>query len=206
MDDSNHKPNNLSVLPVDSEVEAAIYERDIEAMYVGSGMSSRDIADKTNLPIEYVKSVIKTNKLSDLRQVYLHRGISKIQNKQLGQAKKLLDLEYDFKRMRLRQLETILQEFKAYYEKHGDFRKRHPVTGEILRNNNGIALQMDLPTVTKEINGLKESVTLSQGLKTLLYQLDSIINKPKPKERVDDIGMDDVIDMAHYDAVFRKKE
>ncbi len=202
MDDPN-KPQDtyLQVLAVDKQN----WLTEIKTHYIATGMTARDIALTTRIPLEEVRAIIKENKLLDLRQAYLRRGISKIQNKQVAQAKKLLDLEYDFKRMRLKQLETILVEYRAYYEKHGDFRKRHPVTKEILRNTNGVALQIDLPMVTREINGLKESVTLSQGLKQLLYQLDDILNTPKPKERVDE-DPDDIVDMAMYDAVFKKKE
>ncbi len=175
---------------------------EVKSLYIAAGMSARDIALSTQLSVDVVKSIIREYKLLDLRKAYLRRGISKLQNKQVGQAKRILDLEYDFKRMRLRQLESILREYQAYYEKHGDFMKRNIVTGAILRNTQGIALQIDLPTVTKEINGLKDSVVLGQGLKQLLYQLDDILNTPKPKERVDD----DIIDMTSYDAVFARKD
>ena len=213
MDDSNNKPNLVSVLLADPEKEAACNEREIESLYVGAGLDSKTIAQKTHLPREYVQKVIKTNKLRDLRQIYLHRGISKIQNKQLSQAKKLLDIEYDLKRMRLRQLESVLEEYRAYYEKYGDFKKRHPITGDVLYNQSGIALQMNLPSVVKEINAIKSSVTLSQGVKSLLYQLDTLINKPKSKDRVDGgrVRMDsdksdEVIDMEIYNSVFKKRD
>ena len=212
MDDQDDKKDitlySIKDLPVDPEMEEGINLREIQSLYVAGGLAAKEIAERTRLPYEYVKDMVKRHKLFELRQTYLIRGIGKIQNKQIGQAKKLLDLEHDFKRMRLRQLESILAEFKAYYEKHGDFKKRHPTTGEILRNQNGIAIQLDLPTVTKEINGLKEGVTLSQGMKQLLYQLDSIVNNTKPKEHVDDepIDEDGIIDMAQYQAVFKKKD
>ena len=205
MDDKKDNKPNLTILPVDPEMEQGINERDIESMYVGAGMTSTEIAVKLNLPKEYVKSIVKKNKLSDLRSVYLHRGITKIQNKQIKQAKQILDLEYNFKWMRLKQLEDVLKEYMRYYEKWGDFKRRHPSTLEVLYNQNGIAMQIDIPSVTREIQSLKESVTLSQGLKTLLYQLDSLLNKPKPKEKISDIKPgEEVIDMAIYDAVFKK--
>lgn len=203
-DESNKSPKPDTYLAIIA-ADKKDWLREIKMHYIASGMTARDIALSTHIPVADVRAIIKEHNLSELRQVYIRKGVSKIQNKQVAQAQKLLNLEYEFKRMRLRQLETILKEYQEYYLKHGDFRKRHPVTNVVLRNTNGVALQIDLPMVTKEINGLKESVTLSQGLKQLMYQLDDILNTPKPKEKLDD-DLDDVIDMAEYDEVFRRKE
>lgn len=203
MDDSNENKPNLTILPVDPEQESARNEKEIEIQYVGGGKTCKEISEDLQLPYKYVRSIIRKNKLSDLRNVYLHKGIKKIQNKQLDQAERMLNVQHRFRWMRLKQLEDMLKEYMAYYERWGDFKLRHPDTLEILYSSNGIPKQLNLPRVTQEINSLKEGFTLSQGLKQLLYQIDDILNKPKPPDRADspEFEHSDI-----YDAVFKKKD
>ena len=104
--------------------------------------------------------------------------------------------------MRLIQLENQLRDFMAYYGRHGDFYKRHPSSGEILQDTDGIPMQVYIPSVAKEIHALKESVTVSEGITKLLSQIDDIINGKKKQAEVSDAG---TIDMDEVDGLFKKK-
>lgn len=170
--------------------------------YICEGSSAEELSSKYSIPLEVVKTIISDNKLQDLRAAHIKHGLAKLQNVQLGQAEKLMDMETQFKKMRLVQLEKILSDYLAYYSRHGHFYKLHPVTNEILRDTDGIAMQIRIPNVSKEINDLKESVSLSQGLKNLLGQIDDLINKPKDPNLLDA----NVIDMEQYGSLFQKKK
>jgi hypothetical protein len=56
--------------------------------------------------------------------------------------------------------------------------------------------------VSQEITQLKESVSLSEGLKQLLGQIDDIINKPKDVEQLDP----NIIDVTNFNGLFQKKK
>lgn len=175
----------------------------LKSAYIASGLSVEQIAEQYYLSVSTVKSIVDEHNLPALREAYIREGLTKIQNQQISQAQRLLDVELNFKKLRITQLERQLEDFLAYYGRHGDFYKRHSVTGEILRDLDGIPLQVRIPNVAKEIAQLKESVTMSEGLKKLMSELDTIINK---KPRGEAIGEDsDVIDMAEIDGLFRKK-
>lgn len=179
----------------------------IKTAYIAGGKSAEEIAKEYVLPIEQVKNLIKDHKLPELRQAFIREGLSKIQNKQLHQAERLMEIEVQFKKLRLAQLETQLEDYMAYYGRHGDLYKRHPTTGDILKDQNGIPIQILIPNVSREISQLKESVTLSEGMKSLLHQIDDIINSPKPAEYVGGTEEDgeDIIDMGEFDGLFSKK-
>lgn len=173
----------------------------LKSAYIASGLSAKEISDQYYLSLSQVEKLIEEHKLPELRREYIKQGLKTIRNTQLGQAQELLDLELNFKKMRLLQLQKQLEDFMAYYSRHGDFYKRHPNTGEILKDTDGIPMQVYLPSVTKEIHALKETVTLSEGLNNLLSQLDDIINgKPKGES-----ASDNVIDMDEIDGLFKKK-
>ena len=169
----------------------------IKSAYIAEGLSVEDISKRYALGLDKVKDLVAKHNLPELRKAYVREGITKIQNKQVNQAQKLMDVESDFKRLRIIQLEQKLSEFMAYYGRHGDFAKRHPVTGDILFDQNGMAIQIPIPNVANEIRQLKESVTLSEGLKSLLVQIDDIINKSGEEEVV----VEDVVD-ADYSVIF----
>jgi len=172
----------------------------IKTAYIADGLSAQEIADRYFLSIGQVEKLVVEHKLSELKREYIRDGLQKIRNTQLGQAQTLLDLELNFKKMRLIQLQKMLEDFMAYYGRNGDFYKRHPSTGEILRDLDGIPMQVYLPSVTKEISALKETVALSEGLNNLLLQIDDIINgKPKGE-----FVSDNVIDMSEIDGLFKK--
>jgi len=175
----------------------------VKSAFIAEGLTVEEISSRYFLSQEIVQKVVADHKLQELRNAYIRQGIAKIQNVQLGQAQELLDVELGFKKMRLVQLQSKLQDYMAYYARHNDFYKRHPVTGDILKDTDGIPMQLNIPNVAREINQLKESVTLSEGLKKLMSDLDSLINsKPEP-ESIDGDG--DVIDMEEVDKYFRKK-
>lgn len=188
----------------DDKVSQMISLDQIKSLYIASGLNPSQIAEETTLPVATIQSIIEENKLPELRRAYVREGISKIQNEQMNQAKKLMDMELNFKKLRIKQLEAELENYMAYYARHGDFYKRHPVTGDILMDSNKIPMQINIPNVSREINQLKESVTLSEGLKNLLHQLDSILNSKKGEEPVGDIEAD-VIDLNNLDGIFGKK-
>lgn len=176
----------------------------LKSAYIAEGLNAEQLADRYYLPLSQIEQIIEDHKLAELRRAYIREGVSKIQNQQLTQAQQLLDLELNFKKLRLQQLTKVLEDFMAYYGRHGDFIKRHPVTGAILKDTDGIPMQINVPNVSREIAQLKESVTLSEGLKKLMVEIDAIINDPPKGESVGD-GDGDVIDMTQYDGLFKKK-
>lgn len=175
----------------------------IKSSFIAEGLSVKEIAERYRLSADMVQKLVDEHKLPELRKAYIREGISKIQNTQLNQAHEVLDLELNFKKLRLIQLQAKLEDYMAYYSRHGDFYKRHPSTGEILKDTDGIPMQLSIPNVTREINQLKESVTLSEGLKKLMSDLDSLIHEKPEAETIDNDG--EVIDMDEVDKFFRKK-
>ena len=176
----------------------------LKSAYIAEGLSIEQLAERYFLSIEAVKSIVEGAKLPELRKAYVREGISKIQNEQVNQAQRLLDIELNFKKLRIQQLEKQLEDFMAYYGRHGDFYKRHPVSGEVLRDTDGIPMQIHVPNVSREISQLKESVTLSDGLKKLMSDLDDLINPKGPRGEA--VGDDaNVIEMDEFDGLFRKK-
>lgn len=173
----------------------------LKTAYIADGLSAQEISDRYYLSLGQVEKLIEEHKLAELRREYIKEGLATIKNTQLGQAQTLLDLELNFKKMRLIQLQKMLEDYMAYYGRHGDFYKRHPNTGEILRDTDNIPMQVYLPSVAKEIHALKETVTLSEGLNNLLSQIDDIINSKPRGESADD----NVIDMTEIDGLFKKK-
>lgn len=166
----------------------------IKSLFIASGLDVQEISKQTFQPVEKIQQIVKDHKLVELRKAYVIEGVNKLQNVQLQQSQKLMDLENDFKKMRILQLEDELKNHLAYYARHGDFVKRHPTTGEVLRNSDGIPMQIRLPNVARELTQLKESVMLSEGLKNLLNRLDEIINSGPKLEDVPDGPGDIVVD------------
>lgn len=173
----------------------------IKAAYIVEGCSASDLATKFHLPISNIEKIIEDNKLDTLRAAHIKHGLAQLQSMQLVQAEKLMNLETQFKRIRIIQLEKTLEDYMAYYSKHGHFYKVHPITLDILKDTNGIPIQIKIPNVAHEITQLKESFSLSEGLKQLLGQIDDIINKPKDVENIDP----NVIDMGNFNGLFKKK-
>jgi len=186
--------NNLPSNSVDFET--------IKTVYICESASPQDISNRFNLPIEVVNSLIEEHKLSDLRAAYLRHNISELQNIHIKQAETLMSLEGKFKKMRITQLETILNDYMDYYKKHGHFYKVHPLTGEILKDTNNIPIQIKIPNVTKELSELRETFSLSEGLKQVLGHIDEIINKPKD---VTPVVTENIID-ASFEDLFKKKD
>lgn len=203
MDDQRDKDKSFKLVPSPETGKAriAVSVDVLKSAYIAEGLSVQQLAERYFLSESAVQKIVDDSKLPELRKAYIREGVSKIQNEQLGQAKKLLDLELNFKKMRLIQLERQLEDFMAYYGRHGDFYKRHPVSGDILKDTDGIPMQIHVPNVSREIAQIKESVTLSDGLKKLMSEIDDIING-KPKGEA---AGDNVIEMDEFDGLFRKK-
>lgn len=208
MDDNRDFDKKLTILPsVEDNAPRSIQRTGvsvdvIKSLYIASGLNAEEIAEQTYLPVEKIKELINNYNLPELRKAYIVEGIQKIQNVQLQQSNKLMDLENDFKKLRIVQLEAQLQDFLAYYARHGDFYKRHPTTGDILKDTNGIPMQLKLPNVTREIQQLKEAVTMSEGVRSLLHRLDEIINTGQKKENINDVDSSNIIE-ADYSAIFK---
>jgi hypothetical protein len=148
----------------------------IKSKFIAEGKNAEEIAKETGLELSLIENLIVSEKLPELRKAYIIKGINQIQNQQITQAEKLLNLENNFKSLRILQLEAQLETFFAYLARHGDLYRRHPTTGEILEDANGMPMQLKVPNVAKELLHLKESVTLSEGFRNMLGRLDSIIN------------------------------
>ena len=172
----------------------------VKSLYIASGLSCDEIAKKTSIPKGQIQQIINKHKLPELRKAYIREGIDKIQNKQVTQAQELMDIELNFKKLRIIQLENQLKDYAAYFARHGDFYKRHPVSGEILKSTDGIPLQLSIPDISKEISRLKESVTLSEGMRRMLNHIEDILNssakpeitEPNPDEDVIDINLEEI--------------
>ncbi len=173
----------------------------ITTIFICEGLSAQDLANRFSIPVASIERIIEDNNLNELRAAHIKHGLMHIQNVQLSQAEKLMGLENQFKRLRIIQLEKTLEDYAAYYARHNHFYKTHPITGEILRDTNGIPMQIKLPNITKELIDLKEGFSLSEGLKMLLGQIDSIINKPS-RNKEESL---DIIDVTDIDSLFKKK-
>lgn len=206
MEDNREQDKKFKLVPAPETGKSrqAVSLDVLKSAYIAEGLSVQAIAERYFLPVEKVQSIVDEAKLPELRKAYVREGISKIQNEQVNQAQKLLDIELNFKKLRITQLEKQLEDFLAYFGRHGDFYKRHPVSGDILKDTDGIPMQIHVPNVSREIAQLKESVTLSDGLKKLMSDLDDIINPKGP--RGESVGEDaNVIEMDEFDGLFRKK-
>lgn len=206
MDENRDKDKSFKLIPAQGtgQTHRGVSLEVVKSAFIAEGLNAQQISERYYLSLGQVEKIITEHKLAELRRAYIQAGLSKIQNEQLTQAQKLLDVELNFKRLRILQLEKQLEDFLAYYGRHGDFYKRHPVSGDILRDTDGIPMQVHVPNVSREISQLKESVTLSEGIKKLMTELDDIINgKPKGESVGDADG--EVIDMAEIDGLFKKR-
>ncbi len=146
----------------------------IKNLYV-AGFSLEKIAATTKLTVNKLKEIVNNYQLETLKSTLTTQGLSAIQEAQLNQAQKLLDLDNCFSTLRLIQLQSQLEDVAAYFAKHGDLLKRHPITGDVLLNTDGISMQIPLPNVKKEMEALKEKINLSQGLQNILKDVDRYI-------------------------------
>lgn len=171
----------------------------VKSDYICSGLSADEIAKKFKLSITVIERIIKDDKLQELRKSYITQGLAKLRNKQLTQVTDLLDLEHDFKQLRIVQLQESMKDYLAYYSRFGDLKKRHPITGDVLRDDNDIALTIKIPNIAKEIRDLKESITVASGASQILDQLDSMINSGN---LIEDNEEPDIIDIDEYSILF----
>lgn len=199
-DDQNDANSSIMTRTSSGELITVGVEH-IKSAYIVEGCSASDLATKFHLPVQMIEQIIQDNKLDQLRAAHIKHGLAQLQSMQLVQAEKLMDIETNFKKMRILQLEKTLGDYMAYYSLHGHFYKVHPITKDILKDTNGIPIQIKIPNVAHEITQLKESVSLSEGLKQLLGQIDDIINKPKDVENLDP----NVIDVSNFNDLFKKK-
>jgi hypothetical protein len=180
--------------------------------YICEGAAVKDLATKYGISSVAIELYIKKEKLDELRKIHIKHGLSKLQNIQISNAERLMHLENDFKKLRITQLIESLKDYEEYFIRHGHLNKVHPITGEILRDTSGLPLQLKLPNVAKELADLKDSVSISEGLKQMLMQIDTMINKPKeiapPKQSKPEPIITrnvEVIDMDKFDNLFKKK-
>jgi len=194
---------SIIVSPESGGITSIVGFEHIKNEYICEGSSVTDLATKYGLPVETISKFIEDNQLDKVRAAHIKHGLTQLQNIQLLQAEKLMQLENKFKKMRIIQIEKMLEDYMAYYSKHGHFYKVHPITSEILKDTNGIPLQIKLPNVSHEIMQLKEGVSLSEGLKQMLGQIDALINKPKDVQTIDDPN---VLDASFTDLFVAKKK
>lgn len=204
MDDTRDKDKKVQLIPAEETGRSnyPITLDHLKSVYICEGVTVEELSKRFHLPVPTIERFIVEHKLDELRAAHIKHGLAKIQSVQLVHAEQILNVEGKFKKMRLMQLTKMLEDYGAYFERHGDFYKRHPITGEILKDSYGIPMQIKIPNVSREILELKESFTLSEGLKNILDQIDSIINKPRDVEQVNS----DAIDMASFDNVFKKRD
>lgn len=175
----------------------------LKSAYIAEGLDAQQLADRYNLELGKIQALIESENLEELRKNHVRQGLKQLQNQQISQAGRLLELELNFKNLKIKQLEDKLAAFAAYYARHGDLYKRHPQSGEILYDTNGMPMQIAIPNVTKEIRELKEAVSLSEGTKELLNRYEEIVNsKPRGLE----IPSAGVIDVTNYKALFDKSD
>lgn len=199
-DDQDDK---LSILTEDSKGRTIqIGVEHIKNAYICEGLSAEDLSTRFKLPVSVIAQLIQENDLDKLRAAHIKHGLAQLQSIQLVQAEKLLELENRFKKLRIIQLEKTLDDYVAYYSRYGHFYKTHPITSEILKDTNGIPIQIKLPNVSSEIMQLKESFSLSEGLKQVLTRIDDIINTPKDVETLDS----NIIDVANFNGLFEKNK
>lgn len=199
-DSNDSKQSIFASSPTGQLVEVKLEQ--IKAAYIVEGLSATELSSKFNLPAVMIDRYISENQLDKLRAAHIKHGISQLQNIQVAQAEKLMQLESQFKKIRIIQLEKILDDHMAYYAQYGHFYKVHPNTKEILKDTNGIPMQIKLPNVSAEIAQLKETVSLSEGLKQILGQIDDILHRPKDVENLNQ----DVIDVTSYSDLFSKRK
>ena len=202
MEDNREKDKSIKLVPAPETGKRPVSLDVVKSAYIAEGLSVEAIAERYFLPPAVIQKVVDDAKLPELRKAYIREGLAKLQNQQLAQAQHLMDLEVSFKKLRIQQLEQQLEDYLAYHTRHGDFYKRHPVSGDILKDTDGIPMQIFVPNVSREIKDLKESVTLSDGLKNLMSRIDDIIHG-KPKADVPDTS--GVIDMDQIEGLFQKK-
>lgn len=175
----------------------------IKSAFIADGLGAKEISRKFGLSIDYVENYIREESWEELRKAYIIQGINKIQNVQVDQAQKLLNLETNFKALRLAQLQEMLEEYAAYYARFGDLKKRNPVTGEVLKNDNGIAMTIKIPQVAKEIRELKESVTVSDGMRSVIRNLESLVSAG---DTIDTDEVPDTININDYEELFSRED
>ncbi len=203
MNPNDNDDSNRSILTQNSSGQMLqIGVEHIKSAYIMDGSSAQELADKFFLPVAAIEKIISDNQLDKIRAAHIKHGLASLQSVQLAQAEKLMTLENQFKRIRIIQLEKILEDYLTYYSKNGHFYKVHPISGDILNDTNGIPIQIKLPNVAAELTQLKESFSLSEGLKQLLSQIDDIINTPKDVQPIDP----NMIEMSGFDGLFQKKK
>lgn len=175
----------------------------VKSQYIADGLSIDEIAEIHAISKAQIERIVEEHNLPELRKAYMQHGIQKIQNTQLNQAHKLLNLENGFKNLRLIQLQENLEEYAQYYARYGDLKKRNPITGEVLRNDAGIALTLKIPDVSKEIKAIKESVTVSEGMAQILSRLESLVLAGTPITKESEL---DTIDVVDFNELFNRED
>jgi len=122
----------------------------IKSLYIASGYDLPTIAKKTGIDTKRLQVLADKHKLPELRKAYILEGLQEIKNIQLQQAENLLDIENNFKKLRILQLQSMLEGYLAYYKRHGSFDKINEKTGEVLVDVSGMPLQIRIPDVAKE--------------------------------------------------------
>ncbi|MCG3175427.1 MAG: hypothetical protein MOGMAGMI_00356 [Candidatus Omnitrophica bacterium] len=199
--DSKRQEDSVYYLVKDNSKKAVTKEQ-VKNLFLAEGKTVSEIANLVGVSEYRIQEIVDSENLPELRKTYAIEGLKKIQSSQVQNAQKLLNLENNFKKLRIIQLETELQSYLSYFERYGDFIKRHPTSGEILKDTNGIPMQITIPNVSREIAHLKESVLVSEGMQSILTKIEDLINTGKAKVKVD---TSDYID-TDYTYLFEKSD
>lgn len=202
MEDVKQKLPIIELVPEGSRNSVSLEV--VKSAFIAEGKSLEDLSSIYNIPITTLKRYHDSESWSELRKVYAVEGLKKIQNSQLAQAQKLMDIESKFLNLRIAQLESELETYCAYYARHGHLFKTHPVSGEILKNDSGIPIKINVPNVAKELKDLKEGVTMSEGIKQIIDRLENILHAGNPV-KLKDVDKLEIIDVAEYTALFDKE-
>ncbi len=193
MEEDRDLDKKTIILPPDKRT--GVSKDVIKSAYLTEDVSFEDLADRFCIPATQIEQMAIAERWDETKKDYIVNGIQKIQNIQVKQAHKLIDIETKFKTLRIAQLEEMLSEFAAYYARYGDLKRRHPITNAILKGSDGMPMYLKVPNVTKELAELRESVTIGEGTKQLLDKLEKIVNAGAVDPIKDNKG---IIDIDNY--------
>jgi len=175
----------------------------LKILFVAHGKSLEEISNETDIALSSLQNLCEMEKWEELRNIHIASGLQKIQNRQVNQATKLLDLENKFKELKIIQLEKILESYIAYYDKFGHLFQTDLISGEIIKNDAGIPIKLKIPDVSKEIRDIKESMITGAGVHQILEKIERIVEKSNFVRKDES---PDIIDISEYSELFEKSD
>jgi len=176
---------------------------ELQSVFITEDITIADLAKRYKMTYNTVEELSKENNWVDLRKAYIRSGVAKIQNSQIQQAEKLLSLENGFKKLKLIQLEKLMEGYSAYYERYGHLNKVYPDSGVEMKDTDGMVIPIKIPNVANEIRNLRESFNVGEGLYKILDKLNEIMAAGQP---VKELEVPDIIDISEYSELFEEKD